>query len=55
MGVYLNSKSPYLLFRWDCGSAYFIDKSNILKELVCLVDWEENRPENLLDQFRTLR
>ena len=42
MGVYLNSKKPYLLFREDCSSTYFVDKTDILKELVPLVELKEN-------------
>ena len=38
MGVYLNSKKPYLLFREDFSSTYFVDKTEILKELVPLVE-----------------
>lgn len=34
MGVYLNSKKPYLLFRTDYASAYFVDKTEILNEFV---------------------
>ncbi len=41
MGVYLNSKSPYLLFRRECASTYFVDKTEILKDLVPLVESEE--------------
>ena len=37
MGIYLNSSSAFGLFRRDCLSTYFIDKSSILKELVPLV------------------
>lgn len=42
MGVYLNSKKPYLLFREDFSSTYFVDKTEILKELVPLVELKEN-------------
>lgn len=42
MGVYLNSKKPYLLFQEDCSLTYFIDKTEILKELVPLVELKEN-------------
>jgi hypothetical protein len=38
MGFYLNSKKPYLLFRDDRFSTYFIDKSKILKDLIPLVE-----------------
>lgn len=42
MGVYLNSRNAYGLFRRDCASTYFVDKTNILAELVPLVETEEN-------------
>lgn len=42
MGVYLNSKKPYLLFREDRAASYFVDKSEILKDLVPLVELKEN-------------
>jgi len=32
MGIYLNSSSAFGLFRRDCLSTYFIDKSSILKQ-----------------------
>ncbi len=37
MGVYLNSTKPYLLFQKDCSARYFVDKTNILKELVSAI------------------
>lgn len=45
MGVYLNSTSAYGLFRRDYASTYFVDKSEILKELVLLVELDENEIE----------
>lgn len=33
MGMYLNSKSPYTLYKSECANPYFIDKSNLLREL----------------------
>ncbi len=38
MGVYLNSKNPYGLFRDEAASAYFIDKSEMLSELMPLAE-----------------
>lgn len=46
MGVYLNSKRPYLLFRNEYAAPYFVDKTEILKELVPLVKLEENMGTN---------
>lgn len=37
MGFYLNSKKPFLMFQEEAASAYFVDKSDILKELVPIV------------------
>ncbi len=47
MGVYLNSKSPYLLYQRECSSVYFVDKTEIIKELVPLVELEQNEKEIL--------
>lgn len=45
MGVYLNSKNAYGLFRRDYASTYYVDKSAILEELVPLVELDENEIE----------
>lgn len=45
MGVYLNSTSAYGLFRREYASAYFVDKTSILAELIPLVEMEENEIE----------
>ena len=37
MGFYLNSKRPFLLFQEEVSSAYFVDKTDILKELIPIV------------------
>lgn len=42
MGVYLNSKKPCLLLREEVSSAYFVDKTEILRELVPLIGQGEN-------------
>lgn len=42
MGVYLNSKSAYGLFRRDYASTYYVDKTKILADLVPLVELEKN-------------
>ncbi|MDO4175125.1 MAG: AAA family ATPase [Eubacteriales bacterium] len=42
MGVYLNSRSAYSLFRRDYASTYFVDKTDILAELVPLVEPKGN-------------
>lgn len=38
MGAYLNSKNPYGLFLDEAASAYFIDKSEMLSELMPLAE-----------------
>lgn len=42
MGIYLNSHSAYGLFCRDCASAYFVDKSDILKDLIPLVEMDND-------------
>ena len=46
MGVYLNSKSPFVLFQEDFAYTYFVDKSEIIAELVPLVEMEKNVVES---------
>ncbi|MDO4298823.1 MAG: AAA family ATPase [Lachnospiraceae bacterium] len=41
MGVYLNSKNPFGLFLDEFASTYFVDKSEILNELLPLVSQHE--------------
>ena len=45
MGVYLNSRSAYSLFRREYASTYFVDKTDMLAELVPLVELEGNEIE----------
>lgn len=45
MGFYLNSKKPALLFREEAAAAYFVDKTEILGELVSLTEHEKNVEE----------
>ena len=45
MGVYLNSKSPYGMFREDYSLTYYVDKTDILSELVPLVELKKNSRE----------
>ena len=49
MGVYLNSKKPFGLFFDEAVSTYFIDKSEMLKELIPLVA----NSEDILEQGKT--
>ena len=34
MGTYLNSITPYTLYKSECLSAYFVDKTLMLRELL---------------------
>lgn len=45
MGVYLNSRSVYSLFCEDYASTYYVDKTDILAELVPIVELKENLSE----------
>lgn len=45
MGVYLNSRSAYSLFCEDSASTYYVDKTDILAELVPIVELKENLSE----------
>ena len=38
MGIYLNSVSSYTLYKSEVSSAYFVDKSRMLKELIPLAE-----------------
>ncbi len=38
MGVYLHSKKPFLLFQEMASSTYFVDKSEIIKDLIPMID-----------------
>ena len=38
MGMYLNSISPYYLYKSEASSPYFVDKSLLLKELFPLAE-----------------
>lgn len=38
MGFYINSKKPFLLFQEDARSTYFVDKSDILKYFIPIVE-----------------
>ena len=38
MGMYLNSISPYYLYKSEADSPYFVDKSLMLKELFPFVE-----------------
>ena len=46
MGVYLNSKNPYGMFLDEAASMYFIDKSEMLLELLPMVENSEDIIEN---------
>ncbi|MCD8119218.1 MAG: ATP-binding protein [Lachnospiraceae bacterium] len=45
MGVYLNSKKPSTIYRKAAQALYFIDKTDILKELIPIVEMDSDEPE----------
>lgn len=45
MGVYLNSTNAYGLFQEEYSRIYFVDKTEILNELIPLIELEKNRKE----------
>ncbi len=51
MGIYLNGSSAYGLFRNECKLPYYVDKTQILDELVAALDsdysMQENEPQNI--------
>ena len=42
MGIYLNGTSGYSLFQEDFSLTYYVDKTEILAELVPLIERKEN-------------
>ena len=38
MGVYLNSKNPWTLYQEEAKAAYFVDKTDMLEELLEMVE-----------------
>ena len=42
MGLYLNNTSTYRLFREDFSLTYYVDKTDIIRELVPLLESEQN-------------
>ena len=38
MGVYLNSKKPWTLYQEEARVAYFVDKTDMLEELLDMVE-----------------
>ena len=45
MGVYLNGTSAYNLFQEDFSLTYYVDKTEILNELVPLIELKKNTSE----------
>ena len=43
MGIYLNGRSAYGLFQEDVSSAYYVDKTDILDDLVHLIELKKKR------------
>ena len=42
MGIYLNGKGAYGLFREEYSLTYFVDKTDILNDLVPLLELKKN-------------
>ena len=42
MGIYLNSKTAYTLYKSETEKPYFVDKSRMLKELFPMVETGNN-------------
>lgn len=45
MGIYLNGKRAYGLFQEDCALTYYVDKTDILDEIVPILDQKKNGTE----------
>ena len=43
MGIYLNGKKAYGLFQEDCALTYYVDKTDILDELVQILEQKNGR------------
>ena len=55
MGVYLNSKKPYTVYRKTVQSPYFVDKTAILEELIPIVQPDRGEPAAFQAGGRDLR
>ncbi len=53
MGLYLNGISAYRLFRDECTLSYYVDKTQILEELVAVVDPESVNSEVETQNIKT--
>ena len=43
MGIYLNGKKAYGLFQEDCALTYYVDKTDILDEIVPILEKRNDR------------
>ncbi|MCC8104522.1 MAG: ATP-binding protein [Clostridiales bacterium] len=55
MGVYLNSKKPAAVYRKAAQSLYFIDKTEILNELIPIVEMDSDEAEILRTGEKDIR
>ena len=55
MGVYLNSKKPYTVYKKTVQSPYFVDKTAILEELIPIVQPDRGEPAAFQAGGRDLR
>lgn len=47
MGFYLNNTSAYGLFREDFSLTYYVDKTDIIRELVPIIELKRHGEEKL--------
>ena len=47
MGVYLNSRKPFSLYEAAVRSPYFVDKSELIRELVSILGTEERSSSSM--------
>ena len=45
MGIYLNGKRAYSLFQEDCAMTYYIDKTEMLDEIVRILEQKGKEDE----------
>ncbi len=55
MGVYLNGKNAYGLFREAVSLTYFVDKTDILDELVPILELKKHAAENAAEAAESFR
>lgn len=54
MGFYLNNTSAYGLFREDFSLTYYVDKTDMIRELVPIIELKQNGEERSDNCFTML-